>query len=551
MRGRRWPPFPCPGKAKCGCTGTASSSHRSVTRPPTRRSTPWAGWGRPGSPKACTVQAARYVDGLVAAAEEEGRRVDPLRAIAEATGSGTVVSGSYYVFGDDVHIQVQITNPSTGATLDQIEPIIVPRGNPASGLGLLRTRVMGSLALNLDGRLEGHAAQSESPPDFEAYQAFSRGLDAYTRSDWEESVAYFVEARALDSTFALPLLYESFGRSNLVQVAEADSVVDLLATYAGQLSPFHRAWVRHLQAQFDLDRPEALDAIREAARMAPGSKASYNASWLAVINNRPREALEWLDQLEPERGPMRGWFHYWNNRADALHKLGEHEEELEIARQARQIYPRFAATQRIEASALIGLGRVDEAMQIVHGAPVHPGTDRDAGWVMGSIAFDFEAHGYPDEETETLEAALAWYEDQLAGNPSGDWRRVLYEGRQAMLHRLSRYDDAKEALDELFAEFGPRPNYLGRRAVLLAWLGEWEQARTEALALDTLDVPFTRPFYTMDQARVAAVTGDADAAVSLFARAIREGLAVPAHVDRDFQRIKDDPRLQDLLRPKG
>lgn len=502
-------------------------------------------------PSPMAIQAARYVGSQVETAIDDGRFVDPIRTLAEETGAGTVVSGSYYLFGDDVHIQMQITNALSGAALDQLEPIIVPRSEPAPGLELLRSRVMGSLALNLDGRLEGHAAQTESPPDFEAYQAFSRGLDSYTRSDWAEAVEYFTLSRTLDTTFALPLLYEAFARSNLAQNHAADSVVDLLATYAPQLSPYHRAWVRHLEAQFDLDRPAALAAIRDAAEMTPGSKASYNAAWLSIINNRPREALEWLDRLDPGRGPMRGWFHYWQIRSEALHMLEEHEGELEAAREARRRYPDYAAGPQLEIRALVGLDRIDEAMALVRAAPNHAGTDRTPAFVLGNVAAELEAHGHLDEAQEALRLALRWLDDEVASGASGDARRRLLENRQLILHRLSRYDEAMAALDALATEFGERDAYEGRRAVLLAWLGRWEEARAAAAALDTLDAPFTRPAYTMQQARVAAITEDTERAVALVARALREGLQTPIHLDRDFVKVRDHPDLVDLLRPRG
>jgi tetratricopeptide (TPR) repeat protein/TolB-like protein len=502
-------------------------------------------------PSPMAIQASRYVDGQMELALKEGRLLDPLRAIAEETGAGTVVSGTYYLFGDDVHIQMQVTNALSGTAMDQLEPIVVPRSDPAPGLEQLRNRVMGSLALNLDGRLTGHAAQTENPPAYEAYQAFSRGMDSYTRSDWQESVRYFSEARTLDTAFALPLLYESFARSNLGQTQAADSVVDLLATYAPQLSPHHRAWVRHLEAQFDLDRPAALAAIREAAEMSPGSKASYNAAWLSVINNRPREALEWLDQLEPGRGPMRGWFHYWQIRGEALHMLGEYEGERDVAREARRAFPDYAAGPWLEARALIGLGRTDEATALARAAPAHPGSDRTPSYILLNIASEFEAHGFVDEEQAVLELALQWTQDQLDGNAADNTRRQLLEDRQFALYQLSRYDDAMGALDELVAEYGERDPYKGRRAVLMAWLGRWDQARAAGAALEDLDAPFTRPGYTMQRARIAAITGDADQAASFVVRALREGLQAPMHLDRDFVKVRDDPAFAEVLRPRG
>lgn len=502
-------------------------------------------------PSPLAIQASRYVDGLVESGMAEGRMVDPLRALAEETGSGTVVSGSYYLFGEDVHIQMQITNAASGDALDQLDPIIVPRSEPAPGLELLRARVMGSLALNFNDLLEGHAAQAESPPDYEAYQAFSRGIEAYISSDWEESVEHFENARRLDPTFALPLMYESFSRSNLGQNQAADSVVDLLAANSAELSPYHRAWVRHLEAQFDLDRPSALEAIRDAAEMAPGSKASYNASWLAVINRRPIEALDWLDRLEPGRGPMRGWFHYWNNRGHALHLLEEHETEVENAQEAVRRFPNVSQASALLATALIAVGRIDEAMELARQAPTHPGTDRTPGWILEHISNALYADGYIEEEREVTELALEWYEDQLLSSPTGAERQSLLEGRQAALYSLSRYQESQAALDELQAEFGDSPRYHSRRAVLLAWLGDWPGAAESAAALDSINDPFGRPYYTMQQARVAAISEDFDRAVSLYARALQEGIVPPLDPGRDFMKMRDHPGLLDLLRPRG
>lgn len=494
-------------------------------------------------PSAMAIQAARFVESVTQA----DATVDPLRALGEETGARTVVSGSYYLIGDSIQFQLQVTDVGTGQLIGAPEPVTVPRARPADGLSELRTRVMGTLALGFDEQLVGHVGR-ETPPSFEAYQEFRRGMDAYLASEWALSVEHFQRAREIDPDFVLPLLYESFSRSNLGQYTEADSLVDLLAESAVDLNDHHRAWLRFLQAQFELDRPGALRAIRRAAEMAPGSKASYNAAWLALINNRPREALTFFDQLVPERGPMRGWFPYWDQRTEALHRVGEHEAELEAALEARRLYPERLAGLALHADALTALGRVDETMELVAEVQVHPGVDHPPCWAWLRIASDLINHGYDGEADRTLEMCVAWAEAALGRDP--DDVRTLSHLASAY-HDLGRYRPALETLDRFIGLRGERPEYLGWRAVLLAGLGRWDEARPLAAALDTMETAYQRPTLTLHQARVAALTGERERAVELVRRSFQEGLIIPRAPDRNFSRMIDYPPLVELYRPRG
>ena len=100
--------------------------------------------------------------------------------------------------------------------------------------------------------------------------------------------------------------------------------------------------------------------VRHAATLAPGSRAPYNAARLALLTNRPSDALTLLTTMDPDRGLMRGWQSYWTQLSHALHLTGDHERELGATREMRRRYPDSRVAIVLEARALAALGRQEE-----------------------------------------------------------------------------------------------------------------------------------------------------------------------------------------------
>jgi hypothetical protein len=211
---------------------------------------------------------------------------------------------------------------------------------------LLRDYLMSTLSIKLDERLADVDHAQMQPPSYESYRAFDEGMQRYLASDWAAASDRFRAAYALDTTFVLSLQYRAMSEANLGArgTPAMDSLTQMLMARRGKLPEYHQHWLDYLAARVRGDNESARLAIMQAAELAPGSKAVYNLAYTAQLTNRPREAVEALEKLDPERGAMRGWFPYWQT-PDNLH-LGDHKRELDAARRASALHPSWLVVRQ-------------------------------------------------------------------------------------------------------------------------------------------------------------------------------------------------------------
>ncbi|HEV2129980.1 MAG TPA: BTAD domain-containing putative transcriptional regulator [Longimicrobiaceae bacterium] len=100
-----------------------------------------------------TRHAALVSANRVRAAASETPDLDPIRALSEETGAGLVISGAYYLNGDSLHFQAQITDARHSTTLWAVEPVAAGVSAPMPAIELLRQRTLAALAPVLDTRL--------------------------------------------------------------------------------------------------------------------------------------------------------------------------------------------------------------------------------------------------------------------------------------------------------------------------------------------------------------------------------------------------------------
>jgi hypothetical protein len=108
--------------------------------------------------------------------------------------------------------------------------------------------------------------------------------------------------------------------------------------------------------------------------------------------------------------------------------------------------------------------------------------------------------------------------------------------------------------EELWEEFTDNVLYLGFVGRIAARLGDRERALGVGDQLASLDVPYLRGRNTCERAKITAILGDDDGAVSLLRHAIGEGRDYDGHWlhrDIDFESLRDYPPFQELMRPKG
>ena len=167
--------------------------------------------------------------------------IDPAIAPAQAgsiRNAGTTVSGSYYSTGDSVSFQAQVIESTSGEILASVGPVLASVRDPRAGVEELRQRTTGALASVVDPLLASWVAATRPPPSYEAYQLFAQGFDAFVgaatsgedraryatplgtanfrvdRARYLTAADYFRRAADLDSTYALPLLWEVYARLN-------------------------------------------------------------------------------------------------------------------------------------------------------------------------------------------------------------------------------------------------------------------------------------------------------------------------------------------------
>jgi len=490
-----------------------------------------------------------------------------LRALGRETGAGTVVWGAYYRQGDSVRFQVQISAAKDGTVLRALDPVAGPLAQPLDAVEALRQRVMAALATLFDSRLSRWATTASQPPNFQAYQEFIGGLDRFVQFDMRGAIAHFERAVAVDTTFRLPLIFAANAHMNVGEFAVADSLGHALERHAGRFAPLDRAYLAWVLATCRGDGPEALRAARAMANLAPGSEALYLVAEDAMALNRPREAVDALVGLGPDRGFTRGWWVYWSDLTSAWHLVGDHRRELQAALEGLRRFPDNPQILATQVRALAALGRVEEMRRGVAASMNLPPME---GWAAADVlllaAVELRAHGH----AAAADTMLAQARDWLAARPPAEAASEAHQVRVALVaYTAGRLVDAQREFERLAARGGPgrsgsvggaavmgdawdQMDYLGYVGAVAARQGNRDQALRVAQTLERVTRPYLFGRPTVWRARIAALLGERDGAVALLREAFAKGYphAHALHTDLAFEALRDYPPFQELLRPK-
>ena len=498
------------------------------------------------------------------AAEANTRGATRAHLLAEETGAGTVVSGSYYVAGDELIVQGWLGDARTGRVLRALGPTRAPFAGPLPAIAALRDEACTSIALQLETRVL-HVRAAARAPSYEAHGAYVEGLARFVDGDWRGALQHLERAAANDAAYALPLIVSAIARWNLGELGAAEAATERARPLIAGAGPFERALLDMVRSWLAGDWGAAYDAVRRQAELAPASIASFQMAEEARRRNRPREVLRLLGALDPSRGEMRGWIFYWVVMAQALHMLGEHARELAVARRARDLFPESALALRLEVHALAAMHDVPGVRACIEESLATPAQHEPRpGTLMREAAHELRAHGHAGATADALlRESLAWYED-LPGN----------EREQAAVLRATaraRYEAGD--LDGAMAAFtvlaGDRVTVADCGAVhhphLQAhldhgYLGVLAIRRgdvVEAARIDTLlEGARGRHLFGSThywRAAMAAIRGDASGAARLLRRALAGGMPYEPfiHTDPHFGSIRDAPGFAAILTPRG
>ncbi len=488
---------------------------------------------------------ARQAGDRYALARSRGEQPDLVRLMQEETGAGIVITGAYYLAGNRVRFQAQITDARTGRLLAHAQPAEAHRDSVDVAVQQLRGRIMGAMAVWHDEDAVRMPGLVLNPPTFAAYQEFDRGIGLHLNQDYDSAATAYRRAFALDTTFGIALLYAATDLWNVNDYPAVDSLLQELRTRQLPLSDYHQQLATYFQALLIGEGERAFRTMQRALALSRDQRGGYTLAWSATATNHPREARAALLAIEPDRGNMRRWSPYWNQLAHAQHQLGDFAAEEEAAKSMQLRYPdnRSALVLLVRAAAARGdTHKIDSLMASMAG--LSPDTYWSQGAALTVAGEELAAHGRGFVANQYLNQAVHWLANQLLRDPANRAHRYWIG---SALYDAGRWPESAPYFESLAQDFPDRRDYRAWHALTVARAGRHAEA---------LQILGPRPKYNPGEhtymlARLAAIAGNRSEAISLLARCAEEGYSgwpwVHATAYRDFSILEGERDYQALF----
>jgi tetratricopeptide (TPR) repeat protein len=322
-------------------------------------------------------------------------------------------------------------------------------------------------------------------------------------------------------------------------------ILEELRPRRDELTPFDALQFDWLEAVVLGDRAGALRAARTAHALHPHSGVGgFQLGRELGLSGYYEEAVEVFRRLDPDRGWLSRWVHYWTNLTGAYHVLGRHEEELETADEGYRRHPE-PALLAARVRALSALGRIDELYDALRQA-----TTSEAHVVA---ARTLQIHDRDSLAVAVAESRLRML--AIAALPPGasSAEHTARRNQQARLLILEgRLGEARSVLHELLREDPMDRDLLGWAGFVEARLGLAHEARSRIAALEVVGrEPFHLGGPTVARAAIHAELGDDPALVRLLLeQAHQEGWRLSFfHFTILFGSVRDHPEVRDFFAP--
>jgi serine/threonine protein kinase/tetratricopeptide (TPR) repeat protein len=467
-----------------------------------------------------------------------------LITLAVATNSRILISGVFYGVGEDMQFQAQIIDAQENDVMVTLEPVRGARGEPMKAINELQQKIMGALAIHAFSGAD--ISFVGEPPIYEAYAEYLEGTRVFG-VDYERAFAHYRRAIEIDPQYMGPKLRIATGYANMGEWAKADSTFQSIDRHTRRLSAYERYYLDWFAFHLQGRREEQFAVLLQIESIAP---LDYTTNYLvglhALFINRPRKTVETfaiLDfQIQWADFAAAAW--RFGVLSDAYHVLGDHQKELEVAREGQTYFPSDLGLRSEEVCALAALGDVEELYKVIEDSKRIEQSRGSVGWVMFNAYLELRAHGNRAEALRIADQAIEWYEEHDSGNKAARARALYY---------AERWDEAFTLYRELAAENPEDVGFKSFLGILRARGGDQVEARRISRELEKTDQKYLFGRHTYNRACIHALLGERDVAVKLLQESFEQGypFGIHIHQDIDFEALRDYPPFQELLKPKG
>jgi len=471
--------------------------------------------------------------------------------VAEATGAGIVVTGAYYLEGETLRFQANLTDATRGSLLRSLDPSTGPVDQPMASIESLGSEVVGAVASLFSG-WDREFDQSLRPPSFEAYREYIAGMGFFA-IDNQKALERYRHAAEIDPDFVAPQMMALTVLRGRGDYASARAIVDRLSEQRQLLNPFEQYWLEYHMAKLNGDNQRALQKIRSSLKLAPRSTLiRFTVARNLLLCARPREALEVISTID-DLGQWSGsgpCDYLFTVKANAQHVLGFYDGELESARESIETCGNRTYLQRRRARALIGTGEVDLVDEVLNDGLQAPDARQSSQGLFLDIARELDAHGHPALALSVAERGVAHARDHLSPDEASEWQRLR---TVQLLTMLGRFGEADRILIALNDEIPNDEDILGWLGIVAAMRGDTEAALGYSVMLHDLDKPYSRGWESSYRAAIAAHLGRFDEALSLLRDAFSRGYpwAVRLHTNLELKPLRGHPEFEAILDPGG
>ncbi len=329
---------------------------------------------------------------------QDDRMLSPeaVSEVAARTGVTNIVVGSYVRSGDAIRINVRLQEAKTGRIIssERVD------GTSTSALFSMIDDLSSRIRSKFEG-LRAEAALLTAPgarpsangnrgveevttTSIEAYRFYAEGLGHTNRRSDTEAIALFEKAVAIDPMFAMAYGKMAVVEGNRGNFDRRNQYSAKAFSLADRLTPRDRAYIEGVHyGNSPADGAKAMTAYERCLAIDPSYESCRNNLGLAY--NGLERYEEAIGQFEPLIQAGTTMLQPYANVAVGYRALGQPEKALAVVDTFARRNPESAVAQSLLGTALIGVGRLDDAIRALEKArlldPIDSAAENSSGLI--------------------------------------------------------------------------------------------------------------------------------------------------------------------------